>query len=341
MDKVYYRGTEPGRTERITTGSPTWDSYLFVADDPKKARNYGSSIEKITLKPDAKVLREGTRDFILVAGKWRKGESLLAYATRAAEQAKEAGYDAIHFKMQGDVGTAILNRDAVLSREPFEMPTAETAIVSLENSDSDKAFIYTALNKEWQKRTRIGKLTTNLGAFGTYEVHAIDLRDEPLFAIYDPTHEINAGFAIFMQHAQGAYESDRIAFAPEYQGFGLGAKFYSWLLKGGICKSIMSGSYQSLGGRSTWEQLAKMPGVLVYGWNKKTDQAFSLAPNDLSAEEKMWSADRTDEETGEQLPDIDETVQLVLVAIKGNNKTAAPHDQETFPDGPSDFFWAV
>lgn len=105
----FYRGTEPGRTERITTGKPEWDSYLFVADNPKAAGMYGSSIQKYVAEPDAKILYEGTKDWQNIVGKWRNAENMLEYADRAARAAREAGYDAAWFKRQSDIGTSIFN----------------------------------------------------------------------------------------------------------------------------------------------------------------------------------------------------------------------------------------
>jgi hypothetical protein len=117
---VFYRGTVPGDARRIATGASDWDSYLFVTDTPENARWYGPSVEEVVLVPEARILREGTRDFTRVAGRWKKGERLLDYASRAARQARAAGYDAIHFKAQTDVGTAILRREAVAVRRPYE-----------------------------------------------------------------------------------------------------------------------------------------------------------------------------------------------------------------------------
>ena len=114
---VYYRGTIPGETKRIKTGRDTWDRYLFVTEKPENAKWYGSDIEKIILYPEAKILRERTQEFIRIAGKPRKGESMLEYVDRAALKAKAAGYDAIHFERQTDIGTAILNLDSIFQRE--------------------------------------------------------------------------------------------------------------------------------------------------------------------------------------------------------------------------------
>jgi hypothetical protein len=68
--------------------------------------------------PDAKILHEGTKEWVRVAGKWRKNESMLDYAQRASAAAKAAGYDAAHFERQGDIGTAIFNPDKFKPRGP-------------------------------------------------------------------------------------------------------------------------------------------------------------------------------------------------------------------------------
>jgi hypothetical protein len=110
-DRTFYRGTVPGETKRITTGNEGWDGHLFASADRDKALLYGPEITTIQAKPEANILYEGTADFVKVAGKWRKNESLLDFASRAADSAKASGYDAVHFKRQGDVGTAIFNRE--------------------------------------------------------------------------------------------------------------------------------------------------------------------------------------------------------------------------------------
>ncbi len=119
---TFYRATIPGRTERIKTGNEFWDSLLFVADNIESARPYGTYIEKYVALPDAKILYEGTAEFVKVAGRQKKGESLLDFVARAAQRAKDAGYDAVWFKRQSDVGTAIINRDMFKNVGPIEKP---------------------------------------------------------------------------------------------------------------------------------------------------------------------------------------------------------------------------
>lgn len=123
---TFYRGTNPNSTERITTGKPDWDSYLFAADNVDDARLYGSNIETIKAKPDAKILYQGTKDWNSVVGRWKNNESLLDYANRAANSAREAGYDAAWFNRQGDVGTSIFNPDAFV-RNYSETPDVTKA----------------------------------------------------------------------------------------------------------------------------------------------------------------------------------------------------------------------
>ena len=139
---VYYRGTTPGETRKISTGDERWDSYLFVADSEKSASPYGKQVDEIYIDPNARILREGTAEFRRIAGAWRDDESLFDYVTRAARQAEDAGYDGIHFERQSDVGTAIFNRNIIIEPEaprtpdsphgaddapPSELPTAPYA----------------------------------------------------------------------------------------------------------------------------------------------------------------------------------------------------------------------
>lgn len=115
--RVFYRGTNPESTERISTGNDTWDGYLFCADSIKQASNYGRTIERITAQADAKILYEGTRDFIRLKSGIKMNNGMLDWAAAIVSRAKEDGYDAVWFKMQGNVGTVIINQDKFI-REP-------------------------------------------------------------------------------------------------------------------------------------------------------------------------------------------------------------------------------
>lgn len=112
--KIYYRGTVPGETKRIKTGVDEWDNNLFCSLFEDKARLYGSHIEKIALKPEARVLAEGTKEFNSIFKKPKKLQSLLDWCTVGTVKAKELGYDVIEFARQGEVGTVILNQDMVI-----------------------------------------------------------------------------------------------------------------------------------------------------------------------------------------------------------------------------------
>jgi len=108
--RIFYRGDNPGDTRRIRTGDNQWDSHLFVADNKDAASLYGSHVSTVKAKPEAKILYEGTRDFIKHAA-GTKGMNLLQYGSVVTQRAKSNGYDAVWFKRQGDTGTAIINRD--------------------------------------------------------------------------------------------------------------------------------------------------------------------------------------------------------------------------------------
>jgi hypothetical protein len=111
--RVFYRGTTPGSTQRIRTGHSFWDSLLFVSSEERLAKAYGSTIETITAKPGAKILYEGTREFIsLQKGIQGDPRNYTAYLEEVTKRAKNAGYDAVWFRQQGNVGTAVINVNA-------------------------------------------------------------------------------------------------------------------------------------------------------------------------------------------------------------------------------------
>lgn len=116
-DFVYYRGTVPLCEKKIFTGNAIWDNNLFVADNIKSAQFYGDRIEKITISPHSKILKEGTREFKRVAGTPKKGGLYLEFLASVVKKAKSLRYDVIKFERQTDVGTVILNRNIIIKRE--------------------------------------------------------------------------------------------------------------------------------------------------------------------------------------------------------------------------------
>jgi len=114
--KVFYRGTTPGDVRRIKTGDGFWDSLLFAANNKDTALSYGKHITEFTPAQDARILVEGSREFRNLGGAKTNGKNMLQWASDITKNAKENGYDAVQFKRQGDIGTAIINPDKFLSK---------------------------------------------------------------------------------------------------------------------------------------------------------------------------------------------------------------------------------
>lgn len=121
----FYRGTVPGETLRIKEPFSAARGYTFVARTPESARNYGESIETIVAKPEAKILKSESPEFWKLIGRkmppnryigstLRKGETTIDAINDAITKAKNAGYDAISFEQDSDIGTILLNDDAFL-----------------------------------------------------------------------------------------------------------------------------------------------------------------------------------------------------------------------------------
>lgn len=115
--RVIYRGTNASG-EKIKGGIA--EGTLFAAADEAVAQSYagtGGRVERIAVKPDAKILVEGSAEYAKVTGRrkgklintMRKGENLLTASNAVAEQARAAGYDAIEFTSMKDLGIAIFN----------------------------------------------------------------------------------------------------------------------------------------------------------------------------------------------------------------------------------------
>lgn len=95
---------------------------LFAAGDIDTARLYGEKIENIGVRPEARILLEGTAEFARVVKRrrgellrvLRHGETLSSAATEAVQSASEAGYDAVEFTSMKDMGIAIMNEAAFI-----------------------------------------------------------------------------------------------------------------------------------------------------------------------------------------------------------------------------------
>lgn len=113
--RVFYRGTQPGSTKKISTGDAYWDNHLFISSNESLAQSYGSHIEIFDARPEAKILYECQPAFRRLAGRQRR-ESLLEFVSSALRKAEAAGYDAVHYNRQGDVGTVVINPGAFVKR---------------------------------------------------------------------------------------------------------------------------------------------------------------------------------------------------------------------------------
>lgn len=131
---MFYRGTTPGRTERIDEPFDAGKGKTFAARSKDSALMYGASLEAITAKPGAKILYQEDADFWRLLGKKRppngeiasSGVSIIDGVNRIIRAAESEGYDAVSFARDADVGTVILNEDA-FSRAPVqEADTGQT-----------------------------------------------------------------------------------------------------------------------------------------------------------------------------------------------------------------------
>ena len=116
--KVFYRGLKNG-SPRSNLGYANWDSCIFVADNLESAKTYGTDrILKVTAKPDARILYEGSRDYSKIFNVAKKGKSrMIEILDALIGIAKSGGYDAVWFKQQTDLGTAIINKSSFYFEE--------------------------------------------------------------------------------------------------------------------------------------------------------------------------------------------------------------------------------
>ena len=119
----FYRGTVPGEKKRIDEPFDAAMGLTFMARKPESARNYGESIETITANPGAKILYSESPEFWrlikrrrppnnFIGSALKSGESVRDAINDAINKAREAGYDALSFEQDADIGTIIFNENA-------------------------------------------------------------------------------------------------------------------------------------------------------------------------------------------------------------------------------------
>jgi hypothetical protein len=137
--RFYFRGSVSGDPRRIRTGDQWWDKQLFAATSIDAARPYGDAIQRLTIVPGARILREGTKTFEVFARRAEEGgapvpsrqdlfwarqgrapRNMLEWASRIGQLAAADGWDVLEFQRQSDLGSVILNPSVVAKRVRIE-----------------------------------------------------------------------------------------------------------------------------------------------------------------------------------------------------------------------------
>ena len=116
----FFRGTNSGDTRRIDEPFSAAKGKTFMARKRESAAAYGRDIQEITAKPEAKILYQESPEFWSLIGRRRPPNEALGSVpggaienvNRAVSRAEKAGYDAVSFTQDSDIGTVILNEKA-------------------------------------------------------------------------------------------------------------------------------------------------------------------------------------------------------------------------------------
>jgi len=117
---AFHRGTVPGSTKRIVEPFEAGRGKTFVARRAESAKMYGPDIETVRATPGAKILYQEDAAFWELM-EWKKppngsvmsvGMPPVDAVNFAIRKAEAAGYDAVSFMRDSDIGTVILNEEA-------------------------------------------------------------------------------------------------------------------------------------------------------------------------------------------------------------------------------------
>lgn len=117
--RKFFRGTN-GSAQRINEPFSEAKGLTFVARKPESARMYGNNIEEITANPGAKILDDEMPEFWRLIGRRRPPNGFVGSArggtievvNEAIRKARDAGYDAVSFSSDADIGTVLINESA-------------------------------------------------------------------------------------------------------------------------------------------------------------------------------------------------------------------------------------
>lgn len=198
--RIFYRADD-GKGKRIYTGNDKWDKYLFASSSISGASLYGPTLWKFEANPDAKILYEGTQQFKQIARKCTgKHLRLLDTYVCVVEEAKVAGYDAVWFEMQADIGTVIINSSAFTVSQFSQELTASVASVL-------RAANVPCLYVEAKYSTENSMLRTALSdpeEYGTYVIHEFG----PAELYFEYLHENNTDEYKRLVESTGAQDPD-------------------------------------------------------------------------------------------------------------------------------------
>src|SRR5579859_1557152 len=175
---------------------------------------------------------------------------------------------------------------------------------------SSNAFTFKSISSKYiakyqQRLSRPDIYTTSvIGNFRTFKVVRMneDSENEIAFLLLDGNHVA----AVFSFELLTNYmQSEMSIVSNEYAGKNIAPLFYKWLLVKNVTKSIMSGNTQTPGGKSIWARLCRLPDITVFVWNKRTDSASAIEPEDFLD----GSIDLYDEDSGEEEDAINDEIK--------------------------------
>lgn len=128
-----------------------------------------------------------------------------------------------------------------------------------------------------------------LGKISGYDLYVRNEKRTQMIQIYDVINNRVAGY-VELVRLNNSYSIQETVVNKEYLGRGLATKVYAYLIKNKNYILWSTGA-QTKGGKTIWEKLAKIPGILVFAWDDKMKEAISLDKNDLFGEEDIYDTD--------------------------------------------------
>src|ERR1035441_6360862 len=156
---------------------------------------------------------------------------------------------------------------------------------------------FKACSETWELALNEGSIPKVIGTLNGFDIHFMKCEKMKayLYGLFDPKTNNAIMIADLSPFGKSGkvFQINLIGIDDSYRGLNFPVKLYSWIIKERNF-ALMTGYQQTIGGRSIWEKLGKIPHIFIFGYNTKTKESFQIDQRNLFNED-LYTDDIQDE----------------------------------------------